>query len=74
MLEVQYMNILFIHSILQAVTDEQRQTADKVAKECAGESGLSVDDVQKLRTDPKSLQKDPKAQVNSERKKIDVFK
>lgn len=47
----------------QAVTDEQRQIADKVAKDCASENGLTADDVQKIRTSPKTQVSDPKAQV-----------
>lgn len=47
----------------QAVTDEQRQIADKVGKDCASENGLTADDVQKIRTSPKTQVSDPKAQV-----------
>lgn len=48
---------------LQAVTDEQRQNAEKVGKECAAANGLTLEDMQKIRTDPKTSVKDPKAQV-----------
>lgn len=45
------------------MTDEQKQNAEKVAKDCAVESGMAPEDVQKLRADPKNSVKDPKAQV-----------
>lgn len=48
----------------QAVTDEQKQVADKVGKECAAEGGLTPEDIQKIRTNPKAAVSDPKAQVN----------
>lgn len=49
--------------IFQAVTDEQKQVAEKVAKDCAGENGLTAEEVQKIRANPKSSVNDPKAQV-----------
>lgn len=52
---------------LQAVTDEQKQIADKVGKECAAEGGLTAEDIQKIRTNPKAAVSDPKAQVNQNR-------
>ncbi|XP_031628703.1 general odorant-binding protein 56a-like [Contarinia nasturtii] len=47
---------------ISAVTDEQKQIADKVAKDCASENGLSAEEVQKIRTNPKSTVNDPKSQ------------
>lgn len=57
---------LFVNNLiefLQAVTEQQKQNAENLAKECAGETGLTGEEVQKIRTDPKSSVKDPKAQV-----------
>lgn len=52
-----------LFSSFQAVTDEQKQIAEKVGKDCAGETGLTAEEVQKIRSDPKSSVSDPKAQV-----------
>lgn len=49
---------------MQAITDEQKQVGEKFAKECAGETGLTAEEIGKLRTNPKSADvKDAKLQV-----------
>lgn len=51
--------------ILQAVTDEQKQIAEKYVKECAVETSFTPEDLTKLRTNPKSAVGDAKAQVSN---------